>query len=406
MSDEGYRGPEFVDPNLLSKDEEEDITPIYDTKPVTPGFVDGTELDQILSMAIDNEASDIHLLVGCQPLLRIAKVLGPVDGLPEITIEQQQEFIKQLLKDDPRLVETYEQQKILDTNYNYNDIRFRINLSYSMDVPTISMRIIKAQLPPYKSLNLPDIIREYALKSQGLILITGKPGSGKSTTLSAIVNEINEAENKKILMLENPIEYVHTNKKSIIVQKDVSPFGDINSYHEGVVNSLREDCDVLAVGEIRDKATMDATIEMAETGHLVLGTMHTNSCAETIERIINFYPSEDQLTVKFMIANSLKLVVSQRMLRGEYGNLVMIPEVLVVDDHVGGIIKRDKYSSVEVEDAMQSGKDKGNIALVFSLADAVLDGKISMEQAKREVDFKRQELLVRVVAAGRQRKGY
>ena len=183
MSDEGYRGPDFVDPSLLSKDEEEDNTPIYKTAPApaasTPGYPDGTELDRILALAIDNEASDIHLLVGCQPLFRIAKVLGPVDGFPEITKEQQQEFINQLLNNDPRLFETYKEQRLLDTNYNFNDIRFRINLSYSMDVPTISMRIIKAQLPPYNSLNLPSIIREYALKSQGLILITGKPGSRK-----------------------------------------------------------------------------------------------------------------------------------------------------------------------------------------------------------------------------------
>ena len=275
-----------------------------------------------------------------------------------------------------------------------------------MDAPTIAMRLIKGTLPPYESLNLPPIIRDFAFKTQGLILVTGKPGSGKSTTLSAIVNEINENENRKILMLENPIEYVHQNKKSVIVQKEVSPFGDCASYHQGVINSLREDCDILVVGEIRDKTTMDATIEMAETGHLVFGTLHTNSCSETIDRIINFYPTEDQQTVKFMMANAMKLIVSQRMIRGSYGNMVMIPEVLVVDEQVGGMIKKDKFNNIEVDDAMQSGREKGNISIVFSLADAVNAGKITQEQAMKEVDFKRQELLSRVIAAGKQRKFY
>ena len=304
------------------------------------------------------------------------------------------------------MLEIFEKEKLLDTNYKYKTTRFRVNVAHAMDMPTISMRLIKDTLPPYESLNLPPIIKEYAMKSQGLILVTGKPGTGKSTTLSALVNEINETENKKILMLENPIEYVHKNKRSVIVQKEVNMFGDCPTYKRGVVNSLREDCDVLVVGEIRDKVTMDATIEMAETGHLVLGTLHTNSCSETIDRIINFYPTEDQQTVKFMLANALKLVVSQRMIRGELGNLIMIPEILVVDEQVGGMIKKEKFNNIEVEDMMQSGREKGNVSIVFSLADAVNAGKITMDQAMREVDFKRQELLQRVVAAGKQRKYY
>jgi twitching motility protein PilT len=305
-----------------------------------------------------------------------------------------------------KVINLLEEKRMLDINYKYRESRFRVNVSFSMDVPTITMRLIKDQLPYYDSLNLPQNVRDYVLKSQGLILVTGKPGAGKSTTLSALVNEINENDNKNILMLESPIEFVHQNKRSVVVQKEVGPFGDCKTYHEGVINSLREDCDVLVVGEIRDKETMDATIEMAETGHLVLGTLHTNSCSETIDRIINFYPTEDQPTIKFMIANILKLIVSQRMLRGGYGNLVMIPEVLVIDDHIGGMIKKDKFNNIEVDDAMQSGREKGNLSIVFSLAEAVIDGKITMDQALKEVDMRRQELLTRIVAAGRQRRYY
>ncbi|MBR3281283.1 MAG: Flp pilus assembly complex ATPase component TadA [Clostridia bacterium] len=395
-------GPDYVDPSLLSSYEDSPVS-----KPLTGNSGDANDvLNSIFRQAIDREASDIHFIVGCLPLIRVSKELIFLDTYNEITLEEQRKYINIILKNNNKLVEVLEEQRLLDTNYKYETTRFRVNISFAMDAPTISMRIIKDTLPPYDSLNLPPIIKEYAIKSQGLILVTGKPGTGKSTTMSALVNEINETENKKILMLESPIEYVHTNKRSIIIQKEVSPYGDCKSYQTGVVNSLREDCDVLVVGEIRDKATMDATIEMAETGHLVIGTLHTNSCAETIDRIINFYPTEDQQTVKFMLANALKLVVSQRMIRGGYGNMVMIPEVLVVDEQIGGMIKKEKFNNIEVEDAMQSGREKGNISIVYSLADAVNSGRITMEQAMKEVDFKRQELLTRVVAVGKQRKFY
>ena len=400
----------YVDPSLLAQYDEEDkydpgayvggnvATPVYHNNQ------DQDLFESILEQAVMNEASDIHLLVGCQPLLRVSKELQYLEFINELTDLDLQNFIREIVNNNSKIMDLLQEQRLLDTHFKYKDTRFRVNISYTMDTPTITMRLIKQDLPAYDSLNLPSIIKDYVMNTQGLVLVTGKPGSGKSTTMSALVNEINEAESKKILMLESPIEYVHQNKQSIVVQKEVGPFGDCKSYHEGVINSLREDCDVLVVGEIRDKETMDATIEMAETGHLVLGTLHTNSCSETIDRIINFYPTEDQQTVKFMIANCLKLVVSQRMLRGGYNNLGMIPEVLVIDDQIGGMIKKDKFNSVEVEDAMQSGRDRGNISILFSLADAVNDGKITVEQAKKEVDIRRHDLLLRVIAAGKQRK--
>jgi len=208
------------------------------------------------------------------------------------------------------------------------------------------------------------------------------------------------------MILENPIEYVHKNKRSVIVQKEVGIFGDCKTFHMGVKNSLREDCDVLVIGEIRDKETMDATIEMAETGHLVIGTLHTNSCAETIDRIINFYDLEEQQTVKYMIASIIKLIVSQRMLRGSFGNLVMVPEILLVDEQISSIIKREKFNNIEIEDAMLTGRERGNCGLVFALADAVTSGKITLDQAIKEVDLKNQDLLKKIVSQGSQRRYY
>lgn len=364
------------------------------------------KLYAILDNAITRNASDIHLLVGCYPMLRVAKELTSLNNMSKITEEEQRIFVRTLVDEKEEVLNLLSKEKLLDVNYKYKEQRFRVNISYSMDTPTCTLRLIKDELPKFDTLNLPQAIKELTLKSQGLILVTGKPGAGKTTTLNALVNEINESQNRKIMILENPIEFVHKNKQSVVVQKEVGIFGDCKSFHTGVKNALREDCDVLVIGEIRDKETMDATLEMAETGHLVIGTLHTNSCSETIDRIINFYDLEEQQTVKYMIASVLKLVVSQRMLRGIYGNLVMVPEILIIDEQISTIIKKDKYNNIEIEDAMLTGRDKGNCGLVFALADAVVTGKITLDQAIKEVDLKNQELLKKVVAQGKQKKFY
>ena len=362
------------------------------------------KLDTILEHGITRNASDIHLIVGCYPMLRVSKELIELTTLSKITEEEQIEFVKKLANYDNDVIEALGKQKLLDMNYKFKEQRFRVNISFSMDVPICTLRIIKDELPKFEMLGLPNLIKDLTLKSQGLILVTGKPGAGKTTTLNSLVNEINESQNRKIMILENPIEYVHKNKKSIIVQKEVGMFGDIKDFHLGVKNALREDCDVLVIGEVRDRETMDAMLEIAETGHLVIGTLHTNSCSETIDRIINFYDMKEQQTIKYMIASVLKLIVSQRMLRGVYGDLVMVPEVLVVDEQISAIIKRDKFNNTEIEDAMLTGREKGNCGIVFALAEAVTSGRITLDQAEKEVDLRAQDLLKKVVAQGKLKK--
>ena len=264
-------------------------------------------------------------------------------------------------------------------------------------MPIATLRIIKNTLPTYEELGVPDIVRRMTYQPQGLILVTGKTNSGKSTTLNALINEINETQNRKILTLENPVEYKHHSKKSLIVQKEIGLGRDALSFHEGVKNSLREDCDILVIGEIRDKITMEAGIEMAESGHLVIGTLHTKSCAETIDRMINFYEVRDQAQIKYMLSSILKLVVSQRLLPGVDGKLVLIPEVMVVDNIIAGIIRKEKISVSEIEDAIQSASDKGSIGLINSLAECFVDGKITLEQAKSQIEEKNREILNRTI---------
>lgn len=353
-------------------------------------------MDKILDIAIEKDASDVHLISGNKPMLRISRELVPIEEMDVLTDDDMNEMYDYLVRGNIDKDEVFNTTRKLDTSYEYKNIRLRVNISLSNDVPLCTLRLIKSTLPPYESLGLPDIIRRTTYQPQGLILVTGKTNSGKTTTLNALINEINETQNKKILTLENPIEYKHTSKKSLIVQKEVGRGRDTLTFSDGVKNSLREDCDILVIGEIRDKITMEAAIEMAESGHLVIGTLHTKSCAETIDRMINFYEVRDQGSVKYLLSSLLKLVVSQRLLKGRNGSLVLVPEVMVVDNIVSGIIRKDKISVSEIEDAIQSS-DKGSIGLINSIATLFVEDKITLEQAKAQIEEKNIEILNRTI---------
>ena len=354
-------------------------------------------MDKILEIAIERDASDIHLICGNKPMLRVVRELVPIEEMDELTEEDMSEMYDYLVRGNIDQDEIYNKTKKLDMSYVFNDIRLRVNISSSDNVPLATLRIIKNELPPYESLGVPDIVRRMTYQPQGLILVTGKTNSGKSTTLNSMIDYINENQNKKILTLENPVEYKHHSKNSLIVQKEVGKGKDILTFSEGVQNSLREDCDILVIGEIRDKTTMEAAIEMAESGHLVLGTLHTKTCAETIDRMISFYEVRDQASIKYLLSALLKLVVSQRLLKGTDGKLIMVPEVMVVDNIVAGIIRKEKISVSEIEDAIQSNLEKGSIGLINSLAELFVKDKITLEQAKSQIEEKNIETLNRTI---------
>ena len=354
-------------------------------------------MDEILDEAIRLDASDVHLICDNRPMLRIARDLIPVENSEVLTPEDMNDIYDYLVKGNLEKDEVFNTTRKLDISYQYKDIRLRVNISLSDDIPLCTLRLIKNELPPYESLGVPDIVRRMTYQPQGLILVTGKTNSGKSTTLNALVNYINENQNKKILTLENPVEYKHHSKKSLIVQKEIGRGRDSLTFSDGVKNSLREDCDILVIGEIRDKVTMEAAIEMAESGHLVIGTLHTKSCAETIDRMINFYEVRDQASIKYLLSSLLKLVVSQRLLKGRDGKLVLVPEVMVVDNIVAGIIRKEKLSVSEIEDAIQSNLEKGSIGLINSLAELFVEDKITLEQAKAQIEEKNLEILNRTI---------
>ena len=251
-------------------------------------------MDEILELVVKKDASDVHLICGNKPVLRIARELTVVDEMEVLTPEDMNEIYDYLIRGNLDKDSVFRETRKLDTSYEFKNVRFRVNISNSFDIPVYTLRLIKNELPTFEELGVPDVVRRMTYQTQGLILVTGKTNSGKTTTLNALINEINETQNRKIMTLENPVEYRHHSKKSLIVQKEVGKGQDSLTFSDGVKNSLREDCDILVIGEIRDKVTMEAAIEMAESGHLVIGTLHTKSCAETIDRMINFYEVRDQ----------------------------------------------------------------------------------------------------------------
>ena len=343
-------------------------------------------VDNILKSAIERDASDVHLISGLKPILRIARNLVTYDECDVLTVEDMADIYDYFIRGNVDKDNVFKETKKLDSSFEFAGLRLRVNISLSNDIPVFTLRRMMYQ-------------------PQGLVLVTGKTNSGKTTTLNALINDINENQNKKILTLESPIEYKHTSKKSIIVQKEVGVGQDVLRYKDGVKNCLREDCDILVIGEIRDRETMDAAIETAEAGHLVIGTLHTKSCAETIDRMINFYDISDQQSIKYMIASLLKLVTSQRLIRGRDGKLVLLPEVMVVDNIVQGLIRKEKFSVSEVEDAIQSASANGSIGLINSIAKLFVDDVITLEQAKAQIEEKNIETLNRTIMQMKIKKG-
>lgn len=363
------------------------------------------DINKVLDIAIEKDASDVHLIYGLKPIIRVSRELKELEDEDVVEESELYEAYDYFVRGNVDKDEIYKATKKLDTSYEYKDVRLRVNISSADDMPIFTLRIIKNTLPKFDELGVPDIVRRMTYQPQGLILVTGKTNSGKTTTLNALINEINETQNKKILTLEKPIEYKHTCKKSIIVQKEVGKGGDVSNFRDGVKNSLREDCDILVIGEIRDKETMEAAIDMAESGHLVIGTLHTKSCAETIDRMINFYEVRDQASIKYLMSSLLKLVVSQRLLRGVDGKLVLLPEVMIVDNVVAGCIRKEKFSVAELEDAIQGNIDKGNVSLINSIAKLFVEEKISLDQAKSQIEEKNIETLNRTIMQMKIKRG-
>lgn len=349
--------------------------------------------NMILEKGINLGASDIHLSPNAVPVYRIQRKLLFDESKMPLTDEILKNLVIDFCRIVPDLENVYATRKQTDFAYKYREYVFRINLSITKGSPTFSIRLIPNGKINIDENGTKELIAKMKRVNSGLILITGKVNSGKSTTLNAYIQELNKEESKKIVTIEDPIEYIHTSDKCIIIQKEVGIEADVVSYYDGLINLLREDTDISVVGEIRDRKTMDVAIQLAESGGLVIGTLHTRSCGETVERIINMYETNEQRTVKNTLSSILKLVISQKLVIGQDRGLVLVPEIMVVTPTIAAQIRQEKFVISELEDSIHSLRIAGCKSFESSLADLYLSKKIDMKTVKAEVEEDKLDLV-------------
>ncbi|PIY94630.1 MAG: type IV pili twitching motility protein PilT [Candidatus Levybacteria bacterium CG_4_10_14_0_8_um_filter_35_23] len=339
-------------------------------------------IQELLDITIKNKASDLHLLVGICPAIRIDGVLNYVTSYEALTAQDIETMLFSILKPDQK--ELLLNNKEIDFSFgfgggSYGDLgRFRINLYYQRGYLSAAFRFLEPKVKTIEELRLPKICHSFADLKQGFVLVTGPTGHGKSTTLAAIINEINVKRACHILTIEDPVEYVYPIGKSIISQRELEI--DTHSWAMALRSALREDPDVVLVGEMRDPETISAAITIAETGHLVFSTLHTNSASQTIDRIIDTFPATQQAQIRIQLASSLKGIVSQRLLPQISGGRVPAVEVLIGSSAILSNIREGKTHLID--SVIQTSQEEGMATLESSLASLVLSGSISLEIAR------------------------
>ncbi len=314
------------------------------------------DLRELLREMLEREASDLHLRVGMPPYFRIDGRLTVKDA-PPISNDDMKEMINQALDQAQR--EDFEGRKELDLALSVSKLgRFRVNLYYQRGTPGLAVRSVKLAIPGFEELNLPQVVKRLAEEQRGLILVTGTTGSGKSTTLASMVEHINQTRKANVLTIEDPIEYVYMNKKCIIYQRELG--GDTDGFALALRQAFRQDPDVILLGEIRDLETMQIALTAADTGHLVLSTLHTLNAIETINRIISFFPPHQHQQIRLLLAGVLKAVISQRLLNMANGKgRIPAVEVLVatasVRDYLIDPLKTSQITDLMEEGAVQYG---------------------------------------------------
>lgn len=354
-------------------------------------------LHEILQKAISLGATDIHIVSGQLPIYRIKRELVFDKSKLPVTDVAIDRIMEYLYSKYSHLKVSFNEDKQLDFTYSYNEHRFRVNVSLTKGKPTFSIRVIPNGSIPVREMGLVDIVKKMQTIKNGLILVTGKVNSGKSTTMNGFIQEVNKTDKKKIVTLEDPIEYEHKSEESIIIQKAIGKEEDVLNYKLGLINLLREDVDIAVIGEIRDRATMEVAIDLAESGGLVIGTLHTRSCGETIERIINLYDPADQASIKNSLSNVLKMVVSQKLVLDKNSDLLMIPEVMMVNNVLAAQIRQEKFSVSDLEDSIHSSSDIGCISFEQSFTDLYIRNKIDFKTIKENMDADRLEIVKNLI---------
>ncbi len=335
------------------------------------------KIELLLEEVIKRKASDLHLQVGLQPMLRIDGVLKPVSGSAPLSEEDVEILIFTLLEEDQKRILL--RDKEFDFSFAFGDLgRFRVNAFHERGNLAAALRLIPNEILSVDQLKLPPIIRTFADYKRGLVLVTGPTGSGKSTTLASLINKINEERAEHIITIEDPIEFTHKSKKSVIVQREVHY--DTYSFSAALRSALREDPDVVMIGEMRDLETIASAITIAETGHLVFATLHTNSAGQSVDRIVDVFPPYQQQQVRTQLANILMAVVSQRLIPAIASGRVPAAEILVATPAVRNIIREGKTSQLDA--IVQTGAEFGMQSMDKTLVDLVQAGTISYDEAR------------------------
>ncbi|MCD8484280.1 type IV pilus twitching motility protein PilT [Candidatus Woesebacteria bacterium] len=337
-------------------------------------------LVQMIEMMITYEASDLHLVAGHPPHVRIHGDLLPVQGELALSEAATFDLIKPLMNETQQAV--YEEKKEVDFSYQYGDkARFRVNVYTQRGSIAAALRLIPIRIKTIDELGLPPIIHDMTKIGAGLVLVTGPTGTGKSSTLAAMIQEINESRAEHILTIEDPIEFVYEPVKSVISQREVHE--DTLSWTNALRSSLREDPDIVLVGEMRDLETIQSALTVAETGHLVFATLHTNSGPETVDRIIDVFPQHQQSQVRQQLAASLKAVVSQRLIQTAQGDArIAAMEILVNTSAVENLIREGK--TFQIDNVMQTSSESGMMTMEAHLVQLINSGKITYEAALRK----------------------
>ncbi len=335
-----------------------------------------SNIKKLLQSIVVHGASDLHLISRSEPQLRLSGVLKPIN-MPKLTGDMIEEMCYSLITEKQK--KEFEEEFELDFAIELEGIgRFRANYYVTMGDMAAAFRVIPIEIPSLDQLNAPAIYKELIKREKGLILVTGPTGSGKSTTLAALLNEINITESKHIITVEDPVEFVHQNKKCVFSHRGVGD--DTKSFSNALKGSMREDPDIILIGEMRNKETIEAGLTAAETGHLVFGTLHTSSAPGTINRILDVFSGEEQGQIRAMISGSLVAVIAQMLLPKKGGGRVAVPEILITNNAISNLIREDKVH--QIYSSMQLGQgDSGMQTQTQVMVDLIKAGTIDEETA-------------------------